>query len=77
MTWLAKIQEWFSRKFVLAVATLLLGYHLVLSGRDIEGWALLVGVVLAFYNGSNVAEKLTLKGNRITLTKNEKVDDNG
>lgn len=58
MKWLEKVKEYFSRKFVLAISTLLLGYKLVLDGKDIEGWAILVGVVLAFYNGSNVAEKM-------------------
>lgn len=73
-----KIREYFSRKFVLAGASLGFGYHLVLIGKDIEGWAILVGVVLAFYNGSNVAEKFTtLKGGKVTLSKGSTGDDNG
>lgn len=57
---LTKAKEYFSRKFILAVGTLAFGYHLVLRDKDVEGWAILVGVVLAFYNGSNVMEKVTL-----------------
>jgi hypothetical protein len=43
LSW-AKVADYFSRKFILAVATLGFGYHLVLKDKDVEGWAILVGV---------------------------------
>lgn len=55
---LERFKSYFSRKFILAGTTLGMGYHLVLAEKDIEGWALLAGVVLAFFNGADVTEKI-------------------
>lgn len=78
MSWLEKFKEYFSRKFVLAVSCLTLGFYLVYIDKDIEGWSILVGVVLAFYNGSNVMEKMTtLKGTKVTLSNTERSGEHG
>lgn len=78
MSWLEKFKEYFSRKFVLAVSCLALGFYLVYIGKDIEGWSILVGVVLAFYNGSNVMEKMTtLKGTKVSLSSTERSGGDG
>lgn len=72
---LMKVKEYFSRKFLLAVSCLGLGYHLVLNGKEIGDWALVVAVVLGFYNGSNVVEKFAeIKTGKFTMTQKETMD---
>ena len=56
ITILSKILEYFSRKFVLALACLGGGFYLVLLGKPIGEFVALTGVVLGFYNGANVAQ---------------------
>lgn len=51
-----KLLEYFSRKFVIAIISLGCGYGLLIADKALGDWAMLVGVVMAFYNGSNVAE---------------------
>lgn len=53
---LEKILEYFSRKFVLALACLGGGFYLVMIEKDIMGFVALATAVLAFYNGANVAQ---------------------
>jgi hypothetical protein len=75
LSFLERFKSYFSRKFLLACATLGLGYRLVLEGKDIEGWAILVGVVLAFFNGADVTEKIaTLRSGRLRLKTKETVE---
>lgn len=57
LAFLDKFKVYFSRKFLLAITCLAFGWYLILENRDVSEWATLCGVVLAFYNGSNVAEK--------------------
>lgn len=72
-----KLKEYFSRKFILAGTTLVMGYHLVVLDKDISGWSILAGVVLGFYNGSNVAEKLTvMRTENLRLRTEEKGNGN-
>lgn len=71
-SFLDRFKSYFSRKFLLAGATLGMGYHLVLDGKDVEGWALLVGVVLAFFNGADVTEKIAaMRGAKTRVTTKE------
>lgn len=56
ITILQKTLEYFSRKFVLALACLGGGFYLVLNGKPLGEFVALAGVVLAFYNGANVAQ---------------------
>lgn len=51
-----KLAEYFSRKFVLSLASLVGSFFVVWWDKDILGWATAIGVVLAFYNGSNVLQ---------------------
>ena len=52
-----KLIDYFSRKFVLALACLGLGFYLSLSGSDqTVNFITLVGVILGFYNGANVIQ---------------------
>lgn len=51
-----KLIEYFSRKFVLALACLGGGFYLVLYEKPLGEFVALAGVVLAFYNGANVAQ---------------------
>lgn len=53
---LTKLLEYFSRKFVLAVAGMGTGFYLVLAGHgsDLMSYTGLVIGVLGFYNGANV-----------------------
>jgi hypothetical protein len=55
-----KLVEYLSRKFVLALLSLAGGFYLTLTqdSDKIYAFATLVGVVLAFYNGSNTAEAI-------------------
>jgi len=55
-TLLHKTLEYFSRKFVLALSSLGGGFYLILKDKDIVQYVALAGVVLAFYNGANVAQ---------------------
>ena len=75
-TKLAKVKEYLSRKFLLAVACLGSGYYLVLAGKDVSEWAILVGVVLTFYNGANVAERYAeFKAGKMSLSQREVMQD--
>lgn len=51
-----RVGSYFSRKFVLAVLALVSGLYLQFHGHDLEGYAILAGIVLTAYNGANVAE---------------------
>lgn len=55
-TYVSKIAEYFSRKFILSSVSLGTGFWLVLQDKPVLEYAGLVGVVLAFYNGANVVE---------------------
>lgn len=69
---LSKVKEYFSRKFLLAVACLWLGFYLINHNKDVADWAMLVGVVLTFYNGANVAERFAeLKSDKMLLQQRE------
>lgn len=48
---------YFSRKYVLAVACIALSFYLVMADKNISDWAILISIVLAFYNGANVASR--------------------
>jgi hypothetical protein len=48
------------RKLILAHCSLWSGFYLVLKDKDITGFAILVGAILAFYGGANVMEKHTM-----------------
>jgi hypothetical protein len=54
--YLGKFADYFSRKFLLACASLVSGAYITLKGMDVLGFSALVGVVLTAYNGANVAE---------------------
>lgn len=72
ISFLERFKSYFSRRFLLACATLGFGYRLVLEGKDIEGWAILVGVVLAFFNGADVTEKIaTMRSGRLKVETRE------
>lgn len=52
-----KLINYFSRKFVLALACLGLGFYLsVVESKEITSFITLVGVILGFYNGANVIQ---------------------
>jgi hypothetical protein len=55
-----KLREYFSRKFILAALSLGGGFYLTMTqdADKLYAFATLVGVVLAFYNGSNTAEAI-------------------
>ena len=63
---LAKGREYLSRKFVLAALSLGGGFYLTITqdADKIYAFATLVGVVLAFYNGSNTAEAILAARNK-------------
>ena len=46
------------RKFSLTFGTINLGFLLALLDKDLQGFALVAGAALAFYNGANVAQKV-------------------
>lgn len=50
----AKVMEYFSRKFVLALAALIGSFVLVWIDKDISGWVGALATILGFYNGANV-----------------------
>ena len=57
---LEKLRDYASRKFVLAVLSLGSGLYVTITKEPESVYALatLVGVVLAFYNGSNTASEI-------------------
>lgn len=54
----AKLADYLSRKFVLSLASLGAGVYVTITQPEgkVYAFATLVGVIVAFYNGSNVAE---------------------
>lgn len=62
----AKLLDYASRKFVLAVLSLGGGFYLTITqdADKVYAFATLVGVVLAFYNGSNTAEAILAARNQ-------------
>jgi hypothetical protein len=64
---LAKVGDYFSRKFVLAVGSLSAGVYLAIHKIDLNGFIGLVAVVLTAYNGANVAEVVAAyKANKLS-----------
>jgi hypothetical protein len=57
MIWVDKVMDYFSRKFVLALAALCGSFALSWAEKDVGEWAAAIAVVLGFYNGSNVYQK--------------------
>jgi hypothetical protein len=61
---LAKLMDYLSRKFVLALLSLGGGLYVTITQPEgkVYAFATLVGVIVAFYNGSNVAEVFANRG---------------
>ncbi len=51
-----KVMEYFSRKFVLALAALIGSFVLAWADKDIAGWVAAIATVLGFYSGANVLQ---------------------
>jgi hypothetical protein len=51
---LRKVCEYFSRKFVLSLASLVGSFVLTWYDKDIMGWVAAISAILAFYQGANV-----------------------
>lgn len=62
----AKLRDYASRKFVLAVLSLGGGFYVTLHKEPDSVYALatLVGVILAFYNGADVANVFAARGGK-------------
>jgi hypothetical protein len=51
---LRKLAEYFSRKFVLSLASLVGSFALVWYDKDLAGWTYAMLGILGLYNGANV-----------------------
>jgi hypothetical protein len=62
----AKLLDYASRKFVLAVLSLGGGFYVTLTKEpeSVYAMATLIGVILAFYNGANVAQVFAARGGK-------------
>lgn len=58
---MAKIKEYFSRKFILTAGSLLAVFILSFCNRDVAKLELIVPAILAFYFGSNVGQDWVTK----------------
>lgn len=60
MEWATKLMEYFSRKFVLAIAALIGSFVLLWYNKPMGEWAMVIAVILGFYNGANVAQDMVM-----------------
>jgi hypothetical protein len=64
---LRKLVEYFSRKFVLSLASLFGGFGLAWFGKDVSNLTELIAVVLGLYNGPNVLQDyIAYKKSKVT-----------
>lgn len=67
---LRKLIEYFSRKFVLSLASLFGSFGLVWYGKDISELMGIIAVIVGSYNGSNVFQDyVAYKQSKVTGTK--------